>query len=65
MDVLLYLLMEVFVTVLVQRLSVQQDLPLLRFVQPLQEADTGSLPAARGADQRRHLPWLNFHGNRL
>lgn len=63
--ILLYLLMEVFVFVMVQRFSIQQDLSLLRFVQPLQEADAGRLPAAGGADQCCHLPWLKLHRNRL
>lgn len=55
--------MEVFVFVMVQRLSIKQDLPLLRFIQPLQETDTGSLSTAGGTHKSCHLPWLQFHGH--
>ena len=55
-----YLLVEVFVLVAVQRLSVQQDLSVLRFIQPLQEADAGRLPSARGTHESRHLPRAYF-----
>lgn len=55
--------MEVFVVIIVQWFSIKQDLPLplLRFIQPLQETDTGSLSTSRGTHQGRHLPWLQFH----
>lgn len=55
------LLMEIFVFVKVERLSIQQDLTLLGLIQPLQEADTGGLSTAGGTHQRRHLPWLQLH----
>lgn len=57
--------MEVFFLVAVQRLPVQQDLTLLRLIQPLQEADAGTLSATGGTHQSRDLPWADFQRHRL
>lgn len=59
----LYLSLEVFDIVMVQWLPIQEDLSLLSFIQPLQEADTGSLATAGGTHQRRQLPGLHLKGN--
>lgn len=53
--------MEVFVSVTVQWLSIQQDLTLLWLIEPLQEADEGSLSTARGTHQGCDLPRLQVH----
>lgn len=57
--------MEVFLFVVVQRRSVQQDLTLLRLIKPLQEADAGGLSTAGGTHQSCDPPRLQLQRDGL
>lgn len=56
----MYLLMQVFALVIVERFPIQQDLSLLGFIKPLYEANTGGLATARWTHQCSYLSCGNF-----